>query len=226
MIDENQENVMDAYTQMLGGNTVELNESEESVFESDINSSSQSVLEAYNASNKAVADKEAELITEKYKKMKEEDVCDKCKKESCVCDEDVVEEGDDKDADDKEDDVIEEEEGVETNSSCDCEGDDCDCEEEVVVKESEFQTFMKTRLSEMENSEDMNSEDMLDFFAESEILWEESKDDRAAYQAFVKKELGDRDLGKMSDEETKKFYDEIDKKWNSEDEAGEDGPKK
>lgn len=46
------------------------------------------------------------------------------------------------------------------------------------------------------------------------------------YQDFVKKQLGDRDLGDMNDEETKAFFAKIDKKWNSESEKGKDGKTK
>ena len=45
------------------------------------------------------------------------------------------------------------------------------------------------------------------------------------YQEFVKKKLGDRDLGDMNDEETKAFFAKIDKEWNSESEKGKDGNK-
>lgn len=41
----------------------------------------------------------------------------------------------------------------------------------------------------------------------------------AAYDAFVKKKLNGRDLGKMSDEETKKFFNQIDKEWKADNEG-------
>lgn len=46
---------------------------------------------------------------------------------------------------------------------------------------------------------------------------EESKKSKA-YQEFVKKKLGDRNLGDMNDEDTKKFFAMIDKAWKSEEE--------
>ena len=47
-----------------------------------------------------------------------------------------------------------------------------------------------------------------------EVLQEESE-----YQKFFKKKLGDKDLGKMSDEETKAFYAEVDKEWKAKNET-------
>ena len=43
-------------------------------------------------------------------------------------------------------------------------------------------------------------------------------DEASAYDAFVKKKLGDRNLGDMDDAETKTFFASVDKEWKAKDE--------
>lgn len=50
------------------------------------------------------------------------------------------------------------------------------------------------------------------------FLGEEDEKKDSKYQEFVKKKLGDRNLGDMDDKETKAFFDEVDKEWKAKDE--------
>jgi len=49
------------------------------------------------------------------------------------------------------------------------------------------------------------------------------KENKEAYMKYAKGIIGDRDLSKMSDEDTKELFNKIDKGWNSKDEKGADG---
>ncbi len=51
------------------------------------------------------------------------------------------------------------------------------------------------------------------------------KENKDAYMKYAKGIIGDRDLSKMPDEETKELFNKIDAGWNSKDEEGEDGAK-
>lgn len=51
------------------------------------------------------------------------------------------------------------------------------------------------------------------------------KENREAYMKYAKGIIGDKDLSKMSDEDTKALFAKIDKGWNSADEPGKDGKK-
>lgn len=177
MIIENQENVMDAYQAILGGSEVELNESEESTFETELTKSNQSVLEAYNSANKAAAEEEASVIEEKYHKLNEK--CDCCGEADCKCADDCPKCGDSI------------EEGMPSkvqilNALKDHSAEEVAkkfnirladvkaMEREVVSESSAFKKFMKARLDELANGA-IDSDAMLDFFAESELLWEEEQ---------------------------------------------------
>ena len=52
------------------------------------------------------------------------------------------------------------------------------------------------------------------------------RENKDAYMKYAKGIIGDRDLSKMSDEETKELFNKIDAGWNSKDEKGADGPVK
>ena len=51
------------------------------------------------------------------------------------------------------------------------------------------------------------------------------KENKEAYMKYAKGIIGDKDLSKMSDEDTKALFNQIDKGWNSKDEEGADGAK-
>lgn len=209
MINENQDNVMAAYLQSLKGKVVnestEADTTYEEVFENSVAKSTKSILEAYLGSNQEQSEKAKALIQEAAKKIAEEK-CEKCGEEPCKCP--AVNEEDEDGKDDKKDDKDE------------------------VVAESAFQTFMKKRLSEREDAEEMSSEDMLDFFAESEVLWEavkkaEEECDKPLEEADIKDEEsfkkyanevmkaahGDDFDQKIVDKMVKDIVDEVDGDW-------------
>jgi hypothetical protein len=197
MINENQDDVMNAYSAVLGGQSI--NEAAESDKQDDkyeealtnaVTAETDSILEAYMASNQAVANKEKAILQEKYDKMKEtdkkedeeekpleEEVCEKCGQEGCVC-------------------------------------------EEEKLDESEFQKFLKKRLAEREDNETMSQEEMLKFFAESEILWEEEKDDEVIEEKKkMKKENEDSDYSDEDEDDSESEDDEDDSDKEKLDEA-------
>jgi hypothetical protein len=202
MINENQEDVMNAYGSIMNGQVVtektELNEELESALVNKMAQGNDAILEAYNAANNAEFEKEKEsLLQEAKKHMKE--MCDKCDSDPCTCE------------------TITEEE------MCDkCEKEPCVCEEEV-VNESEFQKFMKSRLSEKENADEMDASETLAFFAECEALWEGKKCNEEDDDKDDDKDDEKDDDSKKLDETTKEEMNE--EEINSEKEFMEYGMK-
>ncbi len=78
----------------------------------------------------------------------------------------------------------------------------------------------KQELGEADDDDDDDDDDEVDDKKEMNDI----KENKEAYMKYAKGIIGDRDLSKMSDEDTKALFNKIDKGWNSKDEKGADGP--